>query len=135
MKPSFMWMLLLFKVWQYSQTICSKCKLTLMMMMMLMMMSPRSQGKDREAVTLLKDSIRFGPHFADAYSSLASLYAEQVKHPEKRTPSLTRNSSLFQKGERATHSHALQLPVTFDVVHSGFNPICNSSASPTETVC
>lgn len=25
------------------------------------------------------DSIRFGPHFADAYSSLASLYAEQVK--------------------------------------------------------
>lgn len=40
----------------------------------------RSQGKEKEAETLLKDSIRFGPHFADAYSSLASLYAEQVRH-------------------------------------------------------
>lgn len=38
----------------------------------------RSQGKEKEAEALLKDSIRFGPHFADAYSSLASLYAEQV---------------------------------------------------------
>ena len=54
----------------------------MMMMMMIMMMCSRSQGKEEEAVTLLKDSIRFGPHFADAYSSLASLYAEQVKHPE-----------------------------------------------------
>ncbi|XP_068162531.1 protein O-mannosyl-transferase TMTC1 isoform X2 [Antennarius striatus] len=37
----------------------------------------KSQGKEREAETLLRDSIRFGPHFADAYSSLASLYADQ----------------------------------------------------------
>lgn len=27
---------------------------------------------------LLKDSIKYGPEFADAYSSLASLLAEQV---------------------------------------------------------
>ncbi|KAG9342639.1 hypothetical protein JZ751_016076 [Albula glossodonta] len=41
-----------------------------------------SQGKEEEAEQLLKDSILFGPHFADAYSSLASLFAEQVKpHP------------------------------------------------------
>lgn len=55
--------------------------------MMMMTMCSRAQGKEEEAVTLLKDSIHFGPHFADAYSSLASLYAEQVKHPEntKRT--------------------------------------------------
>lgn len=38
----------------------------------------RTHGKEKEAEVLLKDSIRFGPHFADAYSSLASLYAEQV---------------------------------------------------------
>uniref|UniRef100_A0A671WG25 dolichyl-phosphate-mannose--protein mannosyltransferase n=1 Tax=Sparus aurata TaxID=8175 RepID=A0A671WG25_SPAAU len=42
----------------------------------------KSQGKEEEAVTLLKDSIRFGPHFADAYSSLASLYAEQKRFAE-----------------------------------------------------
>lgn len=46
--------------------------------MTLMMLCFRSQRKEEEAVALLKDSIRFGPHFADAYSSLASLYAEQV---------------------------------------------------------
>lgn len=40
----------------------------------------RSQGKEKEAESLLKDSIHFGPHFADAYSSLASLYADQVNH-------------------------------------------------------
>lgn len=38
----------------------------------------RSQGKEEEAERMLKESIRFGPHFADAYSSLASLYADQV---------------------------------------------------------
>lgn len=38
----------------------------------------RSQGKEEEAEKMLKESIRFGPHFADAYSSLASLYADQV---------------------------------------------------------
>jgi hypothetical protein len=37
----------------------------------------RSQEK-KEAITLLKDSIKYGPEFADAYSSLASLLAEQV---------------------------------------------------------
>uniref|UniRef100_A0A4W6EVY4 dolichyl-phosphate-mannose--protein mannosyltransferase n=1 Tax=Lates calcarifer TaxID=8187 RepID=A0A4W6EVY4_LATCA len=42
----------------------------------------KSQGKEKEAEALLKDSIRFGPHFADAYSSLASLYAEQKRFPE-----------------------------------------------------
>uniref|UniRef100_A0A672NRH3 dolichyl-phosphate-mannose--protein mannosyltransferase n=1 Tax=Sinocyclocheilus grahami TaxID=75366 RepID=A0A672NRH3_SINGR len=35
------------------------------------------QGKEEEAERMLKESIRFGPHFADAYSSLASLYADQ----------------------------------------------------------
>ncbi|KAL6117158.1 tmtc1 [Pungitius sinensis] len=42
----------------------------------------KSQGKDREAETLLKDSLHFGQHFADAYSSLASLYAEQKRFAE-----------------------------------------------------
>uniref|UniRef100_A0A3Q0S0S4 dolichyl-phosphate-mannose--protein mannosyltransferase n=1 Tax=Amphilophus citrinellus TaxID=61819 RepID=A0A3Q0S0S4_AMPCI len=42
----------------------------------------KSQGKEKEAEALLKDSIRFGPHFADAYSSLASLYAEQKRFVE-----------------------------------------------------
>lgn len=39
----------------------------------------RSQGKKEEAVILLRNSIKYGPEFADAYSSLASLLAEQVK--------------------------------------------------------
>uniref|UniRef100_A0A3Q1JLV8 dolichyl-phosphate-mannose--protein mannosyltransferase n=1 Tax=Anabas testudineus TaxID=64144 RepID=A0A3Q1JLV8_ANATE len=42
----------------------------------------KSQGKEKEAEALLKDSIHFGPHFADAYSSLASLYAEQKRFGE-----------------------------------------------------
>ncbi|KAM3587532.1 uncharacterized protein V6R79_008198 [Siganus canaliculatus] len=42
----------------------------------------KSQGKEAEAATLLKESIRHGPHFADAYSSLASLYAEQKRFAE-----------------------------------------------------
>lgn len=56
--------------------------MTVMLMIMLMLrmtLCSRSKGKEKEAEVLLKDSIRFGPHFADAYSSLASLYAEQVK--------------------------------------------------------
>ncbi|XP_057711454.1 protein O-mannosyl-transferase TMTC1 [Corythoichthys intestinalis] len=40
------------------------------------------QGKEKEAETLLLDSIHYGPHFADAYSSLASLYADQKRYPE-----------------------------------------------------
>lgn len=54
----------------------------LMMKIMFIILCSRSQGKENEAEALLKDSIHYGPHFADAYSSLASLYAEQVKHPE-----------------------------------------------------
>ncbi|KAK1341287.1 hypothetical protein QTO34_017691 [Cnephaeus nilssonii] len=42
----------------------------------------KSQEKKEEAVTLLKDSIRYGPGFADAYSSLASLLAEQERFKE-----------------------------------------------------
>ncbi|XP_051801319.1 protein O-mannosyl-transferase TMTC1 isoform X2 [Acanthochromis polyacanthus] len=42
----------------------------------------RSQGQEKKAEALLRDSIRFGPHFADAYSSLASLYAEQKRYAE-----------------------------------------------------
>uniref|UniRef100_A0A3Q2FM55 dolichyl-phosphate-mannose--protein mannosyltransferase n=1 Tax=Cyprinodon variegatus TaxID=28743 RepID=A0A3Q2FM55_CYPVA len=42
----------------------------------------KSQGNEEEAEALLKDSIRYGPHFADAYSSLASLYAEQRRFAE-----------------------------------------------------
>uniref|UniRef100_A0AAQ5XFV2 dolichyl-phosphate-mannose--protein mannosyltransferase n=1 Tax=Amphiprion ocellaris TaxID=80972 RepID=A0AAQ5XFV2_AMPOC len=42
----------------------------------------KSQGKEKKAEALLRDSIRFGPHFADAYSSLASLYAEQKRFAE-----------------------------------------------------
>lgn len=38
----------------------------------------RSQEKTEEAIVLLKESIKYGPDFADAYSSLASLLAEQV---------------------------------------------------------
>lgn len=46
--------------------------------MMVILFFFRSQGKEEEAERMLKESIRFGPHFADAYSSLASLYADQV---------------------------------------------------------
>lgn len=46
-------------------------------------MTCRSQGKKEDAVTLLRDSIRYGPEFADAYSSLASLLAEQVTSSNK----------------------------------------------------
>ncbi|KAJ8385766.1 hypothetical protein AAFF_G00182840 [Aldrovandia affinis] len=42
----------------------------------------KSQGKEKEAEQLLKDSLLFGPHFADAYSSLASLFAEQKRLTE-----------------------------------------------------
>ncbi|XP_056366593.1 protein O-mannosyl-transferase TMTC1 isoform X3 [Oenanthe melanoleuca] len=42
----------------------------------------KSQGKKAEAVILLRDSIKYGPEFADAYSSLASLLAEQERLKE-----------------------------------------------------
>uniref|UniRef100_A0A8C5V027 Protein O-mannosyl-transferase TMTC1 n=1 Tax=Microcebus murinus TaxID=30608 RepID=A0A8C5V027_MICMU len=42
----------------------------------------KSQEKKEEAITLLKDSIKYGPEFADAYSSLASLLAEQGRFKE-----------------------------------------------------
>ncbi|XP_044917549.1 protein O-mannosyl-transferase TMTC1 isoform X4 [Felis catus] len=42
----------------------------------------KSQEKKEEAITLLKDSIKYGPEFADAYSSLASLLAEQERFKE-----------------------------------------------------
>ncbi|XP_031438517.1 protein O-mannosyl-transferase TMTC1 [Clupea harengus] len=42
----------------------------------------KSHGKEEEAELMLRDSIRFGPQFADAYSSLASLYAEQKRFAE-----------------------------------------------------
>ncbi|XP_060050573.1 protein O-mannosyl-transferase TMTC1 isoform X2 [Erinaceus europaeus] len=42
----------------------------------------RSQQKPHEAITLLRDSIKYGPEFADAYSSLASLLAEQERLKE-----------------------------------------------------
>lgn len=68
-----------------------------MLTLMIMMICSRSQGKEKEAETLLKDSIRFGPHFADAYSSLASLYAEQVKHPQ--------NTKATSLSLTQTHTH------------------------------
>ncbi|NXR52098.1 TMTC1 protein, partial [Hippolais icterina] len=42
----------------------------------------KSQGKKEEAIILLRDSIKYGPEFADAYSSLASLLAEQERLKE-----------------------------------------------------
>ncbi|EFB21452.1 hypothetical protein PANDA_017050, partial [Ailuropoda melanoleuca] len=42
----------------------------------------RSQERKEEAINLLKDSIKYGPEFADAYSSLASLLAEQERFKE-----------------------------------------------------
>ncbi|XP_040498226.1 protein O-mannosyl-transferase TMTC1 isoform X3 [Ursus maritimus] len=42
----------------------------------------KSQERKEEAITLLKDSIKYGPEFADAYSSLASLLAEQERFKE-----------------------------------------------------
>ncbi|KAG8512281.1 Protein O-mannosyl-transferase TMTC1 [Galemys pyrenaicus] len=41
-----------------------------------------SQEKKEEAVALLRDAIKYGPEFADAYSSLASLLAEQERFQE-----------------------------------------------------
>ncbi|KAK0135038.1 Transmembrane and TPR repeat-containing protein 1 [Merluccius polli] len=46
------------------------------------LLKSRGAEAEAEAEALLKDSIRFGPHFADAYSSLASLYAEQKRFAE-----------------------------------------------------
>ncbi|KAM4883216.1 protein O-mannosyl-transferase TMTC1-like [Thomomys bottae] len=42
----------------------------------------RSQGQKEDAIALLKDYIKYGPEFADAYSSLASLLAEQARFKE-----------------------------------------------------
>ncbi|ETE66199.1 Transmembrane and TPR repeat-containing protein 1, partial [Ophiophagus hannah] len=42
----------------------------------------KNQGKKEEAVLLLRNSIQYGPDFADAYSSLASLLAEQEQLKE-----------------------------------------------------
>ncbi|KAG9332082.1 hypothetical protein JZ751_016148 [Albula glossodonta] len=42
----------------------------------------KSKGKEEEAERLLRDSILYGSHFADAYSSLASLFAEQKRFAE-----------------------------------------------------
>uniref|UniRef100_A0ABK0M0Z1 dolichyl-phosphate-mannose--protein mannosyltransferase n=1 Tax=Rattus norvegicus TaxID=10116 RepID=A0ABK0M0Z1_RAT len=42
----------------------------------------KSQEKTEEAIVLLKESIKYGPDFADAYSSLASLLAEQERFKE-----------------------------------------------------
>ncbi|MBN3321944.1 TMTC1 protein, partial [Atractosteus spatula] len=42
----------------------------------------RARGKEAEAEQLLRDSVQLGPHFADAYSSLASLLAEQRRFGE-----------------------------------------------------
>ncbi|XP_066489913.1 protein O-mannosyl-transferase TMTC1 isoform X3 [Tiliqua scincoides] len=50
----------------------------------------KSQGKKKDAVLLLRDSIRYGPEFADAYSSLASLLAEQDQ--------LTEAEEVYQAG-------------------------------------
>lgn len=57
----------------------------IVVMLVMLMMSIRSRRENKEAEALLKDSIHHGPHFADAYSSLASLYAEQVKPPENQS--------------------------------------------------
>ncbi|XP_058047767.1 protein O-mannosyl-transferase TMTC1 isoform X3 [Ahaetulla prasina] len=42
----------------------------------------QNQGKKEEAVLLLRNSIQYGPDFSDAYSSLASLLAEQEQLKE-----------------------------------------------------
>ncbi|KAJ3612107.1 hypothetical protein NHX12_020384 [Muraenolepis orangiensis] len=42
----------------------------------------KSRGEEVEAEVMLRDSIRYGSHFPDAYSSLASLYAEQKRFAE-----------------------------------------------------
>lgn len=42
----------------------------------------KSQEKTEEAIMLLRESIKYGPDFADAYSSLASLLAEQGRFKE-----------------------------------------------------
>lgn len=39
----------------------------------------RTQGRNEEAELRLKESILYGPYFADAYSSLGSLLADQVR--------------------------------------------------------
>uniref|UniRef100_A0A8C7E2T6 dolichyl-phosphate-mannose--protein mannosyltransferase n=1 Tax=Naja naja TaxID=35670 RepID=A0A8C7E2T6_NAJNA len=44
----------------------------------------KNQGKKEEAVVLLRNSIQYGPDFADAYSSLASLLAEQEQLKEAK---------------------------------------------------
>uniref|UniRef100_A0A8D1HFB3 dolichyl-phosphate-mannose--protein mannosyltransferase n=1 Tax=Sus scrofa TaxID=9823 RepID=A0A8D1HFB3_PIG len=57
----------------------------------------KSQEKKEEAITLLKDSIKYGPEFADAYSSLASLLAEQLTEWKNMASNDATNKGLISK--------------------------------------
>ncbi|KAM9311466.1 protein O-mannosyl-transferase TMTC1 [Gastrophryne carolinensis] len=49
----------------------------------------RTQGRNKEAEVVLKESLLHGPHFADAFSSLGSLLANQRRHEEAEEVYLT----------------------------------------------
>ncbi|KAG8138328.1 hypothetical protein E2320_004231 [Naja naja] len=66
-----------------------ECKLSKLFKELSLLSTPcyltfRNQGKKEEAVVLLRNSIQYGPDFADAYSSLASLLAEQEQLKEAK---------------------------------------------------
>ncbi|XP_074126749.1 protein O-mannosyl-transferase TMTC1 isoform X6 [Sminthopsis crassicaudata] len=75
---------------------------------------PRSQGKKEDAIIFLRDSIRFGPEFADAYSSLASLLAEQ---------------ELFQKAEEVYQAGIKNCPESSDL-HNNYGVFLVDTGTP-----
>ncbi|XP_069905700.1 protein O-mannosyl-transferase TMTC1 isoform X1 [Oryctolagus cuniculus] len=78
----------------------------------------KSQEKKEEAITLLKDSIRYGPEFADAYSSLASLLAEQER---------------FQEAEEIYQAGIKNCPDSSDL-HNNYGVFLVDSGSPEKAV-
>ncbi|XP_036374114.1 protein O-mannosyl-transferase TMTC1-like [Megalops cyprinoides] len=110
----------------------------------------KSQGKEEEAEQLLKDSILYGPHFADAYSSLASLYAEQKRFAEANeiylqgiescpdSSDLHNNYGVFLvdtgDGERAAihYQHAVRLKPTHYVAMVNLGRLLRSSTDNKE---
>lgn len=75
----------------------------------------KSQEKTEEAIMLLKESIKYGPDFADAYSSLASLLAEQLKERFKEA------EDIYQAGiKNCPDSSDLHNNYAVFLVDSGF---------------
>ncbi|XP_072510517.1 protein O-mannosyl-transferase TMTC1 isoform X3 [Notamacropus eugenii] len=74
----------------------------------------KSQGKKEEAIIFLRDSIKFGPEFADAYSSLASLLADK---------------ELFQEAEEVYQTGIKNCPESSDL-HNNYGVFLVDTGAP-----